>query len=195
MGIRSETPHLGQTPRLPAWNDFTFSLCPWGQRNLIPIAARNGGGRYGAAEWRLKAKAPLYMVAAAMLRGKHREPAATFSESACRWRQIWHNRRPAFPIALPEMSAMPAREESPDDGPCEIAIVGELAERETDIMDKLLAVPPGGECILYFNSPGGSAYAALALMSLLKLRGLKSTGIVIGECSSAAIWPFAACSR
>lgn len=90
---------------------------------------------------------------------------------------------------------MPTRDETEDAGPVEIAIVGELSERETDIMDKLLGVPPGGECILYFNSPGGSAYAALALMSLLRLRGLQSTGIVIGECSSAAIWPFAACTR
>ena len=28
-----------------------------------------------------------------------------------------------------------------------------------------------------------------------RLRGLRATGIVTGECSSAALWPFAACTR
>lgn len=77
----------------------------------------------------------------------------------------------------------------------EIAIVGDLTEREADITDKLLAVPPGGECVLYFDSPGGSAYVGLAMMSLIKLRGLAAVGIVMGECSSAALWPFAACRK
>ena len=88
-----------------------------------------------------------------------------------------------------------AREEDTPEGPLEIPIVGELTEHETDICDKLLSVPVGGECILYFNSPGGSAYAALSLMSLLVIRDLQATGIVTGECSSAALWPLAACKR
>lgn len=88
-----------------------------------------------------------------------------------------------------------AKDEESPEGPLEIAIVGELTEHETDICDKLLSVPIGGECILYFNSPGGSAYAALSLMSLLVIRGLEATGIVTGECSSAALWPLAACKR
>ena len=83
----------------------------------------------------------------------------------------------------------------PDDLPLEIALVGELSQHENDLCDKLLAVPPGGPCILYFNSPGGSAYAALSLASLIAVRGLDATGIVTGECSSAAIWPLAACRR
>jgi ATP-dependent protease ClpP protease subunit len=89
---------------------------------------------------------------------------------------------------------MPA--ESPaDEGPLEIAVVGELTQHENDICDKLLAVPPGGQCILYFNSPGGSAYIALSLATLIAVRGLAATGVVVGECSSAAIWPLAACRR
>ena len=32
-------------------------------------------------------------------------------------------------------------------------------------------------------------------MTLIKLRNLKATGIVTGECSSATLWPFAACQR
>lgn len=90
---------------------------------------------------------------------------------------------------------MASSKDSEPDGPIEIPIVGELTANETDICDKLLTVPPGGECILYFNSPGGSAYAALSLMSLLIMRGTQATGVVTGECSSAAIWPLAACQR
>lgn len=81
------------------------------------------------------------------------------------------------------------------EGPVEIPLVGDLTENAADLCDKLLSVEPGGECILYFDSLGGSPYCAIALTSLLLLRGLKATGIVAGECSSAALWPFAACSR
>jgi len=81
------------------------------------------------------------------------------------------------------------------DAPLEIAISGDLSEHEHDIYEKLLAVSPGGDCTLYFNSPGGSAYAALSLASLIVLRGMNATGVVLGECSSAAIWPLAACRR
>ena len=81
------------------------------------------------------------------------------------------------------------------EGPFEIPLVGDLSECEADLFDKLLEVPPGGECILYFDSLGGSPYAALGLMSLMLLRGLRATGIVTGECSSAALWPLAACNR
>ena len=83
----------------------------------------------------------------------------------------------------------------PDDTPLEIALVGELSQHENDLCDKLLGVPAGGPCILYFNSPGGSAYAALSLATLIAVRGLAATGVVTGECSSAAIWPLAACRR
>ena len=77
----------------------------------------------------------------------------------------------------------------------EIALVGDLTESEAELTDKLLAVEPGGECTLYIDSPGGSPYCAMSLTSLILLRGLQVTGIVTGECSSAALWPFAACQR
>jgi ATP-dependent protease ClpP protease subunit len=82
-----------------------------------------------------------------------------------------------------------------EEGPVEIALVGELTDHEGDLTERLLSVPPGGSCILYFDSPGGSPYCAVSLMSLMILRGLQATGIVTGECSSAALWPFAACQR
>lgn len=80
-------------------------------------------------------------------------------------------------------------------GPVEIAVVGDLTENEGTISDKLLDIPPGGECILFFDSPGGSPYCALSLMALIRMRDIRATGVVTGECSSAALWPFAACSR
>ncbi len=81
------------------------------------------------------------------------------------------------------------------EGPAEIALVGDFSEHEFELCEKLLDVPPGGECVLYFDSLGGSPYCAMALVSLIVLRGLRATGVVAGECSSAALWPFAACTR
>jgi len=81
------------------------------------------------------------------------------------------------------------------DGPVEIPLVGDLTENEADLCEKLLGVEPGEECILYIDSLGGSPYCGMALMSLILLRGLRATGVVAGECSSAALWPFAACER
>jgi ATP-dependent protease ClpP protease subunit len=87
------------------------------------------------------------------------------------------------------------QEELDDEGPVEIAIVGDLTDRAADFMEKLLSVPPGGDCLLYFDSPGGSPYCAVSLMTLILMRDLRATGIVCGECSSAALWPLAACTR
>lgn len=84
-------------------------------------------------------------------------------------------------------------DDAADDGPCELAIVGDLTENATEFVDKLLGVEPGSECTIYFDSPGGNPYTANSLVSLLRLRGIRATGIVVGECSSAAVWPFAAC--
>jgi ATP-dependent Clp protease, protease subunit len=82
-----------------------------------------------------------------------------------------------------------------NEGPVEIAIVGDLTDSEGELTDRLLSVEPGGECTIYFDSPGGSPYCAVSLMTLIRLRDLKATGIVTGECSSATLWPFAACQR
>jgi ATP-dependent protease ClpP protease subunit len=81
------------------------------------------------------------------------------------------------------------------DGPIEIAIVGDLTDSEAELTDRLLGIEPGGECTIYFDSPGGSPYCAVSLMTLIKMRKLRATGIVTGECSSATLWPFAACQR
>jgi ATP-dependent protease ClpP protease subunit len=81
------------------------------------------------------------------------------------------------------------------DGPVEIALVGDLTDSEQEITDKLLSIPRGGEGVLFIDSPGGSPYCALALMTVILVRELRLSGIVTGECSSAALWPLAACKR
>ncbi len=81
------------------------------------------------------------------------------------------------------------------EGPLEISLVGDLTDNEGELTEKLLGVEPGGECTMYIDSPGGSPYCAVSLMTLIMMRGLRVTGIVTGECSSAALWPYAACSR
>ena len=89
---------------------------------------------------------------------------------------------------------MPERNSEPE-GLLEIPLVGDLTDNAADLCEKLLSVPPGGECIIYFDSLGGNPYTATALTSLILLRGLNAIGVVAGECSSAALWPFAACRR
>lgn len=86
-------------------------------------------------------------------------------------------------------------EDDEDEGPIEIALVGDLTDQESDICDKLLEVEPGEECTLYFNSPGGGAYGAVSLLTMMTMRKIQATGIVTGECSSAALWPLAACVK
>lgn len=80
-------------------------------------------------------------------------------------------------------------------GPLEIALVGDLTDNESELTDRLLGVEPGGECTLYIDSPGGSPYCAMSLVALLRMRDIRATAVVTGECSSAALWPFAACRR
>jgi ATP-dependent Clp protease, protease subunit len=92
-----------------------------------------------------------------------------------------------------------ARHSEPQDeeprGPLEIAIVGDLTDNEAELTDRLLGIEPGGECTIYFDSPGGSPYCAMSLVTLLRIRDIRATAVVTGECSSAALWPFAACRR
>jgi ATP-dependent protease ClpP protease subunit len=86
-------------------------------------------------------------------------------------------------------------EEQERAGPLELAIVGDLTDNEADLTDRLLGVEPGAACTIYFDSPGGSPYCGMSLVTLLRLRGIRATAVVTWECSSAALWPFAACER
>jgi ATP-dependent Clp protease protease subunit len=75
----------------------------------------------------------------------------------------------------------------------EIVISGELVDKDGQLHEKLLDLPRNSRGTIFFDSSGGSAYVGLALASLIRLRGLKAVGVVAGECSSAALMPFAAC--
>ena len=98
---------------------------------------------------------------------------------------------------MPRRDTPPPADDSEDEnrGPLELALVGDLTDNEAELTDRLLSVEPGGECTIYFDSPGGSPYCAMSLVSLLRLRDVRATAVVTGECSSAALWPFAACGR
>ena len=77
----------------------------------------------------------------------------------------------------------------------EMAICGELTDKQPEQIGRLTEVPRGSRGIIYFDSGGGSVYAGLALATVIRLRGLKTIGVVAGECSSATILPFAACAE
>jgi ATP-dependent Clp protease, protease subunit len=77
----------------------------------------------------------------------------------------------------------------------ELAINGDLTDKQHELISSLVEVPRRSRGIVWFDSGGGSVYVGLALCSIIRLRGLRVTGVVAGECSSAAILPFAACER
>lgn len=79
--------------------------------------------------------------------------------------------------------------------PWEIAVAGDLTEKQNDLLERLLEVPPRSKGTIYFDSCGGSAYVGISLAGLIRLRGLRARGVVLGECSSAALLPFAACTE
>jgi len=72
-------------------------------------------------------------------------------------------------------------------------ISGELDDKDSSLHQTLIELPRNSCGTIFFDSSGGSAYVGLALASLIRLRGLRATAIVAGECSSAALLPFAAC--
>jgi len=104
-------------------------------------------------------------------------------------------RRPGGPYPSPAYS--PRRIQGGDGGVgwWEMAIAGDLSDKQIDLIGRLTDVPRNSRGTIYFDSGGGSIYTGLALASLIRLRGLDVDGIVAGECSSAALLPFAACSR
>ena len=77
----------------------------------------------------------------------------------------------------------------------EIQVIGDVDDWESDVIKTLLELPPGGECVFYIDSAGGSVFGALAVLTLMRHRRLEGTAIVLGECSSAALLLFAACRR
>lgn len=100
--------------------------------------------------------------------------------------------RSARSTSGPTVSAF-LRDDEQRRSPWELAVCGDLTDRQSDLIEQLTSVRAGSRGILYFDSCGGSVYTGLALATLLKIRGLRAAGVVIGECSSAALLPLAAC--
>jgi ATP-dependent Clp protease protease subunit len=107
-------------------------------------------------------------------------------------------RPPTVRPVIVKSGPAPQRFQPPDkerSQPWEIVISGDLTEQGNELLAKLVEVPFGSTGLIFFDSGGGSAYAGLALAAVIRLRGLQATGVVAGECSSAAIIPFAACTQ
>lgn len=79
--------------------------------------------------------------------------------------------------------------------PREIAVIGDVDSWQRDVIQDLLDMRVGAECVFYIDSAGGSVFGALAVATLMGHRKIKGTAIVLGECSSAAVLVFAACRR
>ena len=90
----------------------------------------------------------------------------------------------------PAAGPRPRRDES-----WELVVADDLNEKSGELIEKLVDVPRRSAGTLWFDSPGGSVYSGLAVASVIRLRGLRPTGVVAGECSSAALMPLAACPR
>lgn len=101
---------------------------------------------------------------------------------------------PAPSRLRPGPSMMPMGR-SPLHEPWEIVVCDDLTEQQHELTEKLVEVPRRSAGTIWFDSCGGSVYAGLALASLIRLRGLRATAVVAGECSSAALLPFAACEK
>jgi ATP-dependent protease ClpP protease subunit len=101
---------------------------------------------------------------------------------------------PSAKRLLPAPSPLYVPSQRPDEF-WEIALCGELTDKETDHVQHLVEVPKNSRGVIYFDTGGGSVYAGLALATIIKLRGLYAIGVVAGECSSAALLPFAACTE
>jgi ATP-dependent Clp protease protease subunit len=95
----------------------------------------------------------------------------------------------------PQLTDFTPSTSGPQRRPWEILLCGDLTENQGDLLNRLLDVPANSAGILYFDSCGGSVYTGIALATLMKTRGLHASGVVVSECSSAALLPFAACRQ
>ncbi len=75
----------------------------------------------------------------------------------------------------------------------EIAIVDDLEKCEKEVLEALLHLPNGSPCRLVINSGGGSVYAGLGMATVIEMKHLKATAVVLADCSSSALMPFASC--
>lgn len=103
---------------------------------------------------------------------------------------------PTRPSLIRPYPSVGSKTPSPvEKGDWEIILAGDLTEQETELCQKLVEVPRRSRGTIFFDSSGGSVFSGLALATMIRLRGLDPLAVVAGECSSAAILPFAACRR
>ena len=76
-----------------------------------------------------------------------------------------------------------------------MSLAGELSDKHSELVGQFVDAPMRSKGTLWIDSCGGSVYAGLAIATLIRLRALDVTAVVVGECSSAALLPFAACSK
>lgn len=103
--------------------------------------------------------------------------------------------KPYPTVALPSRGRGERDSRKEREEPWEMAIFGDLTEKQSELMERLLQVPRNSRGTIFFDSGGGSIYTGLALATLIRMRGLDPDGVVAGECSSAALMPLAACKR
>src|SRR5688572_15826580 len=121
----SLAPHWGQIPFLPAKKDLTFSRCPCGQRNRMPI---NSPNRQEPSEFR----GTVHYTTTAM-HGKLLVPGGE-SRYIMLGERRWNN---------PHKSTAMAAHDEEREGPIELAFVGDVTDNSASLTDKLLEVPPG----------------------------------------------------
>lgn len=102
---------------------------------------------------------------------------------------------PSHPIRAYPSAARVSRPDDNSDRDWEVVICGDLTDKQAELAERLCSVPRHSHGTIFFDSCGGSAYVGLSLAALIRLRGLDPVAVVAGECSSAAILPFAACRQ
>jgi len=111
------------------------------------------------------------------------------------FRTATDERRPEPSLRAYPSVAASARPEPRDRADWELALCGDLTDKQLELTERLMEVPRRSRGTLFIDSCGGNIYVGLALASLIRLRGLDPIAVVAGECSSAALLPFAACRR
>ena len=104
-------------------------------------------------------------------------------------------RTPEYSVIVKRSPPPESFERSEKQADWEVVIAGDLTDKHNDLLERLVEVPARSRGTIYFDSSGGSAYVGISLAGLIRLRGLRARGVVLGECSSAALLPFAACTE
>lgn len=75
----------------------------------------------------------------------------------------------------------------------DIVIVDDLEKCEKDVLEALAQMPDHSACRFIINSGGGSVYAGMGISTLIEMKHLRATAVVLADCSSSALLIFATC--